>query len=403
MNAPSRAQSLIPTATPLKLFLHILSRGLGAVAFAVLLGGCAAPLLIERNGAGASVRQVDFTETPELKDWAEHARRLGDELYPRLLALLTNETTKPVREFDIVFKKRLLGDNRGVAAGKTVYINAAYFGRGTNAESSYTTTSRNFDKILVHEMAHVATGRGFRFYSKKSPDYWSEGIADYARYKLGYTNGWGCPQCDDNYPHYTSGYSCAGALLLYIEAECGSNVVRQLADELRRGTYANDFFTKSTGKSIDDWWSDFQKTAFYKPDSNDAFRLQQALGYASGIPPKDLPQRALSYLRKSPGGRLTMESGEFLSKLIAEKKLPGVTAAECKERGFSLGLDPWDFLKSTESAEFPATRKWFGRYHGDANKNYYVVFRASKEQPWQLQEAWHADADGNLVEEYCLQ
>jgi len=387
----------------MKLLLQFLSRPFGIVAFAVFFGGCASPLLLEKTRTGASVRKVEFTETPELKEWAEYAKERGDEIYPQLLALLTDDSAQPERQIDIIFKKRLFGDNRGVAVGRKVYINGAYFSGQTNRESAYTRASGNFDKILIHEMAHVATDRGFHFYASKSPDCWSEGIADYARFKLGYTNGWSCPQCDENFPHYTSGYSCAGALLLYIEAALGSNIVRQLVAQLRRGSYSDDFFKEKTGKSIEDWWLGFQQTAYYQHGASDAFRLRQALGYASTSTPKDLPARAVSYLNKRSGGRLTLESGEFISKLLKEQKLPGVAMATCKERGFSLGLDPAEFLKSAEAAGFPVTCKWFGRFGGDANRNYYIVFRASEEQPWALQKAWRADADGNLLEEYQLQ
>ena len=53
-----------------------------------------------------------------------------------------------------------------------------------------------------------------------------KGIADYARYKVGFTKGWGCPECSGEFPHYTSGWSCAGAFLLYLDKTYGSNVVR---------------------------------------------------------------------------------------------------------------------------------------------------------------------------------
>src|SRR6266542_6306843 len=52
----------------------------------------------------ASVRKVDFSEAPEAKELAEHARRIGIEVYPKILALLADGASKLPRQFDIVLK-----------------------------------------------------------------------------------------------------------------------------------------------------------------------------------------------------------------------------------------------------------------------------------------------------------
>ncbi len=317
--------------------------------------------------------------------------------------MLSDDTTTPPSQFDILFKKKLKGDNRGMAGGQTIYLNASYFFRNTNNASSYTKNPTNFDSVLIHEMAHIAQHNGFRSYWNGSPSYWAEGLSDYARYKLGYTNGWRCPECGTDYPHYTSGYRCAGAFLLYVDGMSGSNVGRRLASALRHGSYTDHFLAKETGKDLKELWAEFQKTAAFLPNATEMYQIHQALGYVNGRPPKNLSARAVAYLKKRPGGPLTLDAGNFVHQLAEQNKLPGVTEAERKRKSFALSVDPADFLRETESKKLPTTRKLIGSYDQGETKYYYAVFRASEEKPWVLQRAWRAGADGQILEEYQVE
>ncbi|HTE90122.1 MAG TPA: basic secretory protein-like protein [Terriglobales bacterium] len=196
------------------------------VSVAFHLCGCASGRqIVSTNNTppgNASVRKVEFGEVPEARALAERARRIGNEMYPKILALLADDSSRLPRQFDVVFKKHLEG-NFGQTVGATINLRAEWF----------TKNSTDLDDTLIHEMSHVA-----QKYPSKACDYWMEGIADYVRYKLGYTHGWRCPQCGVEFPHYTYGYACAGAFLLFVDATYGSNVVRQLNAELRRGSYS---------------------------------------------------------------------------------------------------------------------------------------------------------------------
>jgi hypothetical protein len=124
-------------------------------------------------------------------------------------------------------------------------------------------------------MAHVA-----QRYAPGAPGHWTEGIADYVRYTLGYTNSWSYPHCAAQFPHYTSGYWCTSAFLMHVEAKYGSKVVLQLNSALRQRGYSDDFFEKATGKKIDDLWADFQKTAAFQPSAAEALKKKEALARA---------------------------------------------------------------------------------------------------------------------------
>jgi len=121
---------------------------------------------------------------------AEHARRIGNEMYSKILALLADDSSTLPRRFDIVFKRHIEG-NFGQTVGATINLRAEWFAKNPT----------DLDETLIHEISHVA-----QKYPSKAWDYWGEGIADYVCYKLGYTNEWNWPHCSFEYPHYTSGY-----------------------------------------------------------------------------------------------------------------------------------------------------------------------------------------------------
>src|SRR6266566_619484 len=123
----------------------------------------------------ASVRKVDFSEVPGMKELAERTRRIGNEMYPRLLEVLGADTSKLPKQFDIILKKQTWRGNPGVTFGKRIRLNADWVSKNP----------AGLDMVLIHEMAHVA--EHFRWYRWfRTPSYWSEGMADYARFKLGY-------------------------------------------------------------------------------------------------------------------------------------------------------------------------------------------------------------------------
>ena len=356
------------------------------VSVALHLCGCASgrPIVSTNDTppGNASVRKVDFSEAPEARALAEHARRIGNEMYPKILALLAADSSKLPRQFDIVFKKSLVG-NFGQSVGTTINLRAEWFAKNPT----------DLDEKLIHEMSHVA-----QQYPSKAWDYWGEGIADYVCYKLGYTNEWNWPHCSFEHPHYTSGYCCAGAFLMFVDATYGSNAVRQLNGELRRGSYSDSFFAKATGKSMDALWTEFQKTPAFTPVAAETLELQAELGYVNGQPPKDIGRRMTAYLLQQPGGALTLEAREFLAKLIENDQLPGIL--KVRRREISWGIAGPNLRKEASSAAYPASRTFCGRRIDDPSVYYCVVVRPSKESGWKLQRAWRPGPDGRVIEEY---
>ena len=102
------------------------------VSVALHLCGCASgrPIVSTNNTppGNASVRKVDFSEAPEARALAERARQIGNEMYPRVVALLADDSSKIPRQFDIVFKRHLEG-NFGQTVGATINLRAEWFAK----------------------------------------------------------------------------------------------------------------------------------------------------------------------------------------------------------------------------------------------------------------------------------
>ncbi|HEV7924454.1 MAG TPA: basic secretory protein-like protein, partial [Verrucomicrobiae bacterium] len=267
-----------------------------------------------------SVRSVDVRDAPEAQALAERARQIGNDVYPQIRALLDDGKSYLPRQFDIIFREHLGppksdGENEpsGVACRETVFLNAGWFIDHPEA----------LEHVMIHEMAHVAqnyphfayrhvwqwcahylaftAAHPFRSYPPAEPTYWTEGIADYVFARLaGHTNPTNCPECDERFPDYKTGYACAASFLLYIDATYGANFTCQLNTALRRGTFSDQFFANATGKSLDALWDDFQKTRAYTPVAADYNEFDQSLGNTNGKPAVDFETRLDKYYAKHP-------------------------------------------------------------------------------------------------------
>ncbi len=356
--------------------------------------GCAS----ERVSGSSPVRRIYYRGAAELKPLAQRALHICNDTYPKLCALLAEDAGTAPRRFDIIFTDRLPGNSQAGAAGGKLYLNTHYL------KTNDPPAEAHFEQVLIHEMAHVAQNYdvGKR---DKIPSWWVEGMADYARYKLGHTNGPAGPECSAEYPHYKYGYQCAGAFLLHLEASYGPMVVRRLHRALHQAEYSDELFLTTTGKPLDDLWMEFQNTSAFKPIAKRIYKLHNELGYVNGKPPDDLGTRTLAWLKDRPGGPLTLDAANFLKGLIEKDQLPGVVRSKKKKHkvSFTLGLELDDALKQVNATGLPASRTFYGQRSDEAFKIFYRVNRVSEEGPWKLERAWRAAPDGQLLEEYRVE
>lgn len=351
--------------------------------------GCAS-----HGAAKSPVRAVKFKGVPEIPELAERARKAGNELYPRVLASLGEDASTAPKQFSIVFQRHasvrtLMGDQSGgYARGTVIYFGIDWL----------TNSLEELDSYLAHEMAHVAQA----YSSPTTPGYWQEGIADYVRFQLGYTNGWLCAECSAQYPHYTSGYTCAAAFLRYLETNYDRELVRKLNALLRDGNYTDDFFNRATGKPLDELWSDFKKTPAFTPRAAELLKLEESLGYVNGRPSTNTTReaidkvsraRGLAVIRESPRGALVADALEFLTDLRAAGKLPGCG----KDEHGSVELATNTLKK--EKADYPFAWTFHATKQGSRDAFYYTVVRETPESAWQLQRAWRSNG-GKILEDY---
>jgi len=215
----------------------------------------------------------------------------------------------------------------------------------------------------------------------------------------------------------------------------GSNVVRQLNAELRRGAYSYRFFTTATGNGLDELWAEFQKTPAFTPIAAELKKLQEAFGYVNGRAPEDARARFEAYLRQRhadsqidklhealgyvngkpphdvliryatflyywrPAGSLTESAADFLMTLDENGQLPGP--------GISKGdhQEAWlapDLSEQAGSNAYPVTRAFFLTCAGDQSLYYYMLVRPSEDSGWKLQRASRTGPDGRVVEEYSV-
>src|SRR5262249_28508097 len=156
-------------------------------------------------------------DTASQKALAERAKQIGNQMYPRVCALLSDGKCQSPPSFDIQVKPRLPNGNMGQTRLRTILLNAEYIEQFQNEPEL-------LEGVLVHEMGRVAQ----HYYrpiighwlvsTHRPPVYWVEGIADYVCFKLLQTNTWACLECGSARPHYRDGYSCAGAFLVFLES-----------------------------------------------------------------------------------------------------------------------------------------------------------------------------------------
>ncbi len=108
--------------------------------------------------------------------------------------------------------------------------------------------------VVTHEVMHVVQA-----YKSYDPGWLTEGIADYVRYVYGVNNkngGWTLPDYKAG-QSYANAYRITARFLIWVEKNKYKNIVDDMDKAMRDGTYTPELWTKVTGKSVDDLWSEY--------------------------------------------------------------------------------------------------------------------------------------------------
>jgi hypothetical protein len=339
------------------------------------------------------VRAVIFKDTPEIKSLADQARKIGNESYPKILHVLGIQESEAPAHFDIVFQnhaslKTLMHDDSGgyMKRGK-IYLGVDWL----------TNSPEELAPYLTHEVAHVAQDYSWW----RTPPHWTESLADYAHFKLGYTNSWACAKCSAMYPHYTSGYCCAAAFLFFVEANYDAQIASRLNHALRHSDYSDDFFKKETGQDLKQLWAAFQKTPDFRPSAADLLKLEESLGYVNGRPTRKTKPgaetkiaraRSLAVLAEQPGGAAVVGCYRFLADLRDGGQLPGWRKDE--KGKVELALNKPDLAKEPKYPFRNTVRVTKDR---DGLVYHYTLLRESAEADWKLEKSWCTDKNDRLI------
>lgn len=182
----------------------------------------------------------DISEAPETKPWAEQAQSLTREWFSHICQLLATDNYNAPKTIHLVFKPDI--NAPAYASGSEITINAKWIKQHPD----------DFG-MVIHELTHVIQaypGRG------EKPGWLVEGIADYIRWWRYEPESPRTP-INPEKAKYTDSYRTTAAFLAWIVGKYDRGIVRQLDKSLRERKYSAEIFKTSTGKTLDELWTEF--------------------------------------------------------------------------------------------------------------------------------------------------
>jgi hypothetical protein len=181
--------------------------------------------------------EIDFSQVPELRPWAEKAKALCQEWYPAFVDYLASKDYTPPAAFRIVFEK----DKEGIASasGTTIRVAADWVKRNPEDWG-----------MILHEMVHV-----IQSYPRGCPRWVTEGVADYLRYFIfekkavtakGRRKG-----------GYRDAYRTTASFFAWIAERHDPEIVKKLNAAARARSYRDEIFKEATGRDLETLWQDY--------------------------------------------------------------------------------------------------------------------------------------------------
>ena len=180
---------------------------------------------------------VDTDQVPELREWADKARALCEEWYPKMSEYLATKGFTPPREVAITFVK----DKKGVADTTGNRISVAADWVKAHPEDT---------GMIVHELVHVVQG-----YPGKVPGWVTDGVADYIRYFQYEKKSISAKGRRGN--SYKDSYRTTASFFAWIAGKHDPEIVKKLNEAARARKYKDELFKDWTGKDLDTLWKDY--------------------------------------------------------------------------------------------------------------------------------------------------
>jgi hypothetical protein len=210
------------------------------------------------QGASKYKIDIDYTATPELKDWVEKELRPAVELwYPIIVADLPSEGYTPPQHFDI----KIDPGYNGIAAtaGTHVMVSPTWI----KSQSARGPVNESVGSV-IHELVHVVQQYGRAGRRNPMPGWLTEGIADYIRW-------WKYEPASVRRPvrpvkrngdaaSYKDSYQTTAAFLEFVAKNYDHELCVKLNAAGRDGNYSPELWKQFTGKSADELWNEFVLT-----------------------------------------------------------------------------------------------------------------------------------------------
>jgi hypothetical protein len=180
---------------------------------------------------------VDVSSSPELEQWATQAGALIEEWYPKITTVLSVPEESGSEDIDLIFSLEL--ESVAQALGRTITVS-----------SKYIKSKPDDFGLIVHELVHVVQA-----YPPGGCWWVMEGIADYIRWALYEEKEQDWFPKPDTPKGYLKGYHVSAGFLLWITTEQDPDIIVTLNRHLQQGTYSDDLFQTSTGKTLDELWA----------------------------------------------------------------------------------------------------------------------------------------------------
>ncbi len=193
------------------------------------------------SGKPTAAINLDFSDTPDLKDWALRAQKDADAEYASICERLKSDGFTAPRQIMFIFKK-----DKGIAwtVGTTI----------TYAEGWIKANPRDTGTV-IHELTHV-----IQSYHGKNPGWLVEGVADYVRW-FNWEPIDKRPRINAARAKYTNGYQDTAAFLVWIEKTHDKEFTAKANKAMRENSFSMDLFKTATGKDLETLWKEFAESA----------------------------------------------------------------------------------------------------------------------------------------------
>lgn len=190
--------------------------------------------------------EIDVTEAPQAKAWADQAAKLVTQWFPLVCQDLATETFKPPTVFRLEFKKELSAPAYTAGWGKS--------GAKMSISVPWITSHPDDFGMIIHEMTHAI--QAYPENQHGDAGWLVEGIADYIRFWR-YEPDVPRPHINPAKASYHDAYRTTAAFLAWTSAKYNRSLVYDLDAALKAGQYKDELFKTETGKTVDDLWAEF--------------------------------------------------------------------------------------------------------------------------------------------------